>query len=72
MRDKPDDVEIITALADGYVNNRTMNEDIIPTLNDAIKLKDKLEYRELLARTSQNAECMKKQPVNVLMFLNEA
>ena len=51
LRDKPEDTEVILALADGYVNNRTMNEDIIPILNNAIKLKDKLEYRELLART---------------------
>ena len=51
LRDKPDDTEVIVALADGYVNNRTMNEDIVPILNNAIKLKDKLEYRELLART---------------------
>ncbi|MBR4571255.1 MAG: hypothetical protein IKO19_11410 [Candidatus Riflebacteria bacterium] len=69
LRDKPDDVEIITALADGYVNNRTMNEDIIPTLNDAIKLKDKLEYRELLARTFSKCgmyEEAARECVNVL------
>ena len=47
----PEDTEIILALADGYVKNRTMSEEIIPILNNAIKLKDNLEYRELLART---------------------
>ena len=69
LRDKPDDTEVITALADGYVNNRTMNEDIIPTLNDAIKLKDKLEYRELLARTFSKCgmyEEAARECVNVL------
>ena len=47
----PEDTDVIIALAEGYVKNRTMTEEIIPILNDAIKLKDKLEYRELLART---------------------
>ncbi|MBP5467642.1 MAG: hypothetical protein J6Z11_00185, partial [Candidatus Riflebacteria bacterium] len=47
----PEDTEIILALAEAYVKNRTMNEEIIPILNDAIKLKDKNEFRELLART---------------------
>ncbi len=47
----PEDSEVTIALADGYVKNRTMSEEIIPILNNAIKLKDNLEYRELLART---------------------
>ena len=69
LRDKPDDTEVIVALADSYVNNRTMNEDIIPTLNNAIKLKDKLEYRELLARTFSKCglyEEAARECVNVL------
>ena len=69
LRDKPDDTEVILALADGYVNNRTMNEDIVPTLNNAIKLKDKLEYRELLARTFSKCglyEEAARECVNVL------
>ncbi len=49
--DFPEDKAIIIALAEGYVKNRTMNEEVVPILNDAIKLKDKIEYRELLART---------------------
>ncbi len=69
LRDKPDDTEVIIALADGYVNNRTMNEDIVPILNNAIKLKDKLEYRELLARTFSKCgmyEEAARECVNVL------
>lgn len=47
----PDDKEVILALADGYVKNRTMTEDIIPVLENAIACKDRMEFRELLART---------------------
>ena len=69
LRDKPEDTEIILGLADGYVNNRTMNEEIIPIMNNAIKLKDKLEYRELLARTFSKCgmyEEAARECVNVL------
>lgn len=41
---------VITALADGYVQNRTMGNEVITVLEDAIKIKDKVDYRELLAR----------------------
>ncbi|MBP5468853.1 MAG: hypothetical protein J6Z11_06365, partial [Candidatus Riflebacteria bacterium] len=34
----PEDTEVIIALAEGFVKNRTMTEEIIPVLNDAIKL----------------------------------
>ncbi|MDD3146318.1 MAG: tetratricopeptide repeat protein [Candidatus Riflebacteria bacterium] len=41
---------VITALADAYVLNRTMGNEVITVLEDALKLKDKVDYRELLAR----------------------
>ncbi len=69
LRDKPDDTEAIVALADGYVANRTMNEEIIPLLESAIKIKDKLEYRELLARTFSKCSMYEeaaRECVNVL------
>ncbi len=65
----PEDTDIIIALAEGYVKNRTMNEEIISILNNAIKLKDKIEYRELLARTFSKC-CMYEEAarecINVL------
>ncbi len=66
---KPDDADVIIALADGYVKNRTMGQEIIPILNDALKLKDKIEYRELLARTFSKCglyEEAARECVNVL------
>ncbi len=41
---------IILALADGYVQNRSMGNEVITLLEEALKLKDKVDYRELLAR----------------------
>ena len=49
--DNPEDTDTIIALADGYLQNRTMNDEVVPILNDAIKLTDKIEYHEFLART---------------------
>lgn len=51
----PDDSDVIVALAEGYVKNRTMEADIIPIMNNAIAIKDKIEFRELLARTFSKA-----------------
>ncbi len=49
--DAPGDQDTIIALAEGYIKNRTMTNDIVPVLSEAIRIKDKIEYRELLART---------------------
>ena len=49
--DAPNDQDTIIALAEGYIKNRTMTDEIVPVLSEAIRIKDKIEYRELLART---------------------
>lgn len=41
---------IIIALAEGYVHNRSMGNEVISVLEEALKIKDKIEFRELLAR----------------------
>jgi len=46
---------IVIALADGYVQSRAMGNEVITILEETLKLKDKLEYRELLARNYSKA-----------------
>ncbi len=64
---------IILALADGYVMNRSMGNEIITLLEEALKIKDKVDYRELLARnyskigryTDAARECIKVLNENI-------
>lgn len=64
---------VVLALADGYVQNRSMGNEVITVLEDALKLKDKVDYRELLARnfSKQNRyndaarECIKVLSENI-------
>ncbi|MDN5279391.1 MAG: hypothetical protein PWR01_3356 [Clostridiales bacterium] len=45
-----EDPEIVIALAEGYVQNRSMGNEVITVLEEAIKEEDRTEFRELLAR----------------------
>lgn len=42
--------EITLALAQGYVKNRSMGTEVIVILEEALKIQDLVEFRELLAR----------------------
>jgi len=46
----PDEPQIAIALAEGYIQNRSMGNDVITILEDALKYEDRTEFRELLAR----------------------
>ena len=49
------DPEIILALAHGYVQNRSMGSEVIAILEESLKIKDLVEFRELLARNYSKA-----------------
>jgi tetratricopeptide (TPR) repeat protein len=62
-----EDPQITLALAEGYCQNRTMGNEVITVIEEALKIEDKLEFRELLARNYAKAgryadaarECLK-------------
>ena len=62
-----EDPQIILGLAEGYCQNRTMGNEVITVLEEALKIEDRLEFRELLARNYAKAgryadatrECLK-------------
>jgi len=64
---------IVLALAHGYVQNRTMGNEVIVILEEALKTKDLVEFRELLARNYSKAgrfsdaarECIKVLSENI-------
>lgn len=67
---QPDDAKAILALAECYIKNRIMSQDTIPILNDALKLDDKVEYRELLARTFSKCELYEEASRECITLLN--
>ncbi|NLM17009.1 MAG: hypothetical protein GX221_04760 [Candidatus Riflebacteria bacterium] len=56
LNDGVDKTSVILALARGYVQNRIMGEEVIFILKEALRLEEKIEYRELLARCYSKAE----------------
>ncbi|MGM0599886.1 MAG: tetratricopeptide repeat protein [Candidatus Rifleibacteriota bacterium] len=62
-----EDPQITLALAEGYCQNRTMGNEVITVIEEALKIEDRLEFRELLARNYAKAgryadaarECLK-------------
>ncbi len=58
---------VILALASGYTQNRSMGNEVITILEEALKIKDQTDFRELLARNYAKAgryadaarECLK-------------
>lgn len=62
---------IVIALAEGYVQSRSMGNEIITILEEALKLKDKLEYRELLARNYSKAGRYSDAARECVKVLNE-
>ena len=62
---------VITALAEGYVQNRTMGNEVITVLEEALKIKDKIEYRELLARNFSKINRYSDAARECIRVLNE-
>lgn len=65
--------QIVIALAEGYSRNRSMGNEVITVLEEALKIQDKIEFRELLARNYSKAgrysdaarECIKVLSENI-------
>ncbi|KAF1083204.1 MAG: hypothetical protein GQF41_0971 [Candidatus Rifleibacterium amylolyticum] len=62
---------IVLALAHGYVQNRTMGSEVITILEEALKLKDLVEFRELLARNYSKASRFSDAARECIKVLNE-
>ena len=62
---------VIIALAEGYVQNRSMGKEVITVLEDALKIKDKIEFRELLARNFAKAGQYADAARECIKVLNE-
>ncbi|PKL50969.1 MAG: hypothetical protein CVV42_01320 [Candidatus Riflebacteria bacterium HGW-Riflebacteria-2] len=63
--------EIVLALAHGYVQNRTMGTEVIGILEEALKIKDLVEFRELLARNYSKASRFSDAARECIKVLNE-
>lgn len=50
-----DEPEIVLGMAEGYVQNRSMGNEVIAILEEALKHQDRIEFRELLARNYAKA-----------------
>lgn len=66
-----DDKDVILALADGFVNNRTISNEAIALLEKAITIKEKVEYHELLARNYARMNNFDKAANSCLFVLNK-
>ncbi len=62
---------IVKALANGYVQNRSMGPEVIDILEEALKTDDKLDYRELLARNFSKCGRYDDAARECLKVLNE-
>ncbi len=62
---------IVLALAHGYVQNRTMGNEVIVILEEALKIKDLVEFRELLARNYSKAGRFSDAARECIKVLNE-
>ncbi|OGK08433.1 MAG: hypothetical protein A2W80_14735 [Candidatus Riflebacteria bacterium GWC2_50_8] len=63
--------DIVLALAHGYVQNRSMGNEVIVVLEEALKLKDLVEFRELLARNYSKASRFSDAARECIKVLNE-
>ncbi len=50
FQSNPSSKETALALSEGYVRNKTMGEEVVYVLEEALKHKEDIEFRELLAR----------------------
>ncbi len=62
---------IVMALAHGYVQNRSMGNEVIIILEEALKIKDIVEFRELLARNYSKASRFSDAARECIKVLNE-
>lgn len=63
--------EIVLALAHGYVKNRTLGNEVITILEEALKIKDLVEFRELLARNYSKTSRFSDAARECIKVLNE-
>jgi tetratricopeptide (TPR) repeat protein len=63
--------EIIMALAKGYAKNRSMGNEVIVVLEEALKIQDLVEFRELLARNYSKASRFSDAARECIKVLNE-
>ena len=63
--------EITLALAQGYVHNRSMGSEIITLLEEALKIQDLVEFRELLARNYSKSGQFSDAARECIKVLNE-
>ncbi len=63
--------EIVLTLANGYVKNRTLGNEIIAILEEALKIKDQVEFRELLARNYSKSGRFSDAARECIKVLNE-
>lgn len=66
-----DDPEIVIALSEGYVQNRSMGNEVITVLEESLKHEDRTEFRELLARNYAKSGRYADASRECLMVLNE-
>ncbi len=62
---------IVKALAEGHVQTRAMGEDVIEILEEVLRIEDKIEYRELLARNYAKAGRHSDSARECIKVLNE-
>ena len=62
---------IVLALAQGYVHNRSMGNEVITLLEEALKIQDLVEFRELLARNYSKAGRFSDAARECIKVLNE-
>lgn len=62
---------IVLALAYGYVQNRSMGNEVVIILEEALKIKDVVEFRELLARNYSKASRFSDAARECIKVLNE-
>jgi tetratricopeptide (TPR) repeat protein len=67
----PDEPQIVIALAEGYVQNRTMGSEVITVLEEALRIEDRNEFRELLARNYAKSGRYADASRECLMVLEE-
>ncbi|EKD82163.1 MAG: hypothetical protein ACD_39C01456G0002, partial [uncultured bacterium] len=63
--------EIVLALAQGYVQNRSMGNEVITVLEEALKIQDLVGFRELLARNYSKASRFSDAARECIKVLNE-